>query len=148
MVSQHHFLHYFWRKVFLKLHSINWPNFTVPLPLLFKILGSMSIAVTCCSTCNDINFEINRSFLIKLHDQNVWTKVYKYLENEKNLNEITIFSSYLKGFHESRPLTFNNLTYLKRLTTFFILILLHTVSKISMWDLLYTDLLTWNVEAN
>ena len=36
-----HFLHDFWRKLFLTLHFINWPNFIAWLPLLLKIFGNM-----------------------------------------------------------------------------------------------------------
>ena len=39
-----HFLHNFWRKIFLLLYSINWPNFIVWLPLLREILGNTCIA--------------------------------------------------------------------------------------------------------
>ena len=38
LVSLPHFLHNFWRKIFLLLHSINWPNFIVWLLLLREIL--------------------------------------------------------------------------------------------------------------
>ena len=46
-VSPPHFLHEFLRKMFLMLHSINWPNFIVWLPLLLEILGNMCIMVVC-----------------------------------------------------------------------------------------------------
>ena len=39
LVSLPHFLHNFWRKIFLPLHSINWRSFNVWLPLLCEILG-------------------------------------------------------------------------------------------------------------
>ena len=32
-------------KMFLKLHSINWPNFIVWLPLLLEILGKMCFTI-------------------------------------------------------------------------------------------------------
>ena len=47
LVSLPHFLHNFWRKIFLLLYSINWPNFIVWLPLLCEILGNMCIAIVC-----------------------------------------------------------------------------------------------------
>ena len=39
--------HDFFKKLFLMLHSINWPNFIVWLPLLFEILGNMCITIAC-----------------------------------------------------------------------------------------------------
>ena len=41
LVSLPHFLHDFWRKLFLLLFFINWPNFFVWLPLLPEILGNI-----------------------------------------------------------------------------------------------------------
>ena len=46
LVSLAHFLHNFWRKIFLvKLYSVNWPNSVAWLPLLREILGSVCIAI-------------------------------------------------------------------------------------------------------
>ena len=39
LVSQPHFIYDFSRKMFLMLHSINWPTFIVWFPLLFEILA-------------------------------------------------------------------------------------------------------------
>ena len=39
------FLLDFWRKIFLLLHSINWPNFIVWLPLLCEKLDNMYIVM-------------------------------------------------------------------------------------------------------
>ena len=47
LVSPPHFVYHFSRKTFLTLHSINWPNFIVWLPLLLEIFGSMCIAIIC-----------------------------------------------------------------------------------------------------
>ena len=47
LVSLPHFLHDFWRKIFFLLHSINWPNFVIRLPVLRKILGNMFIVIAC-----------------------------------------------------------------------------------------------------
>ena len=61
LVSPLHFVNDFPKRMFLMLHSINWPNFIVWLPLLLNI----------------IKFEIYLIFLIKLcliHGQNVKTK--------------------------------------------------------------------------
>ena len=41
------FLHYFWRKIFLLLCFITWPNLIIWLPLLREILGNMCIVVVC-----------------------------------------------------------------------------------------------------
>ena len=46
IVSPPHFVYDFSRKIFLKLYSINWPNF-VSLPLLLEILGNMCIVIVC-----------------------------------------------------------------------------------------------------
>ena len=47
LVSLSHFVYNFSRKMFLMLHSINWPNFIVRLLLLLEILGSMWINIVC-----------------------------------------------------------------------------------------------------
>ena len=39
------FRHNIWRKIFLLLYSINWPNFTVWLPLLRKILDNRLVLI-------------------------------------------------------------------------------------------------------
>ena len=45
MVSPPHFVYDFWGKIFLMLHSINWPNFTVWLHLFLEILGNVFAAI-------------------------------------------------------------------------------------------------------
>ena len=63
LVSQPHFLHNFWRKLFLLLYAITWPNFIAWLPLLREILGNMfNVVIACWPGSNVINFEINLSF--------------------------------------------------------------------------------------
>ena len=47
LVSLPHFLHNFWRKIFLWLYSINWPSFIAWLPLLCEILANIFIAIVC-----------------------------------------------------------------------------------------------------
>ena len=47
LISLPHFLHYFWRNIFLLLYSITSPNFNVWLPLLREILGNMIICIFC-----------------------------------------------------------------------------------------------------
>ena len=68
----------FWRKIFLMLYSIRWPNFIVWLPLLRETLANICIIITCWPVCGVMNFEINLIFLIKpffLHDQRIKTKL-------------------------------------------------------------------------
>ena len=60
-----YFLHDFWTKIFIKLCSINWSNFTAWLALLLKVLGNMHIVINCLAVCNVKNPEINFSSLIK-----------------------------------------------------------------------------------
>ena len=80
LVSLPHFPHNFWKKLFLLLYSINWPNVITWLPLLYEILDNMCIEVVRKPGCDVMNFEVNLIFLIEpffLHDK------LKYLENEK-----------------------------------------------------------------
>ena len=42
-----YFLHDFWRKTFLLLYSIVWPNLIVWLPLIREIMSNMCIAIIC-----------------------------------------------------------------------------------------------------
>ena len=92
-----------WRKIFLFLYSINWPNLVVWLPLLCDILSDMCIVIIWQSGCDAINFEINLIFLTKpffLHDQNVKTKIYIYWEQNELLRwNKKHFSSFIKSFH-------------------------------------------------
>ena len=63
LVSLPHFLHYFWRKMFLLLNFINWPP-----------------------GCDVMNFEISPIFLMKLffYMTKKLKQKFKYLENEKS----------------------------------------------------------------
>ena len=70
--------------MFLMLYSINWPNFIVWLPLLLEILGNMCIAIVYFPGCDDINFEINLIFLIKLFFSMTKKSRQKLKKNEKN----------------------------------------------------------------
>ena len=45
------------------LYSVNWPNFIVWLPLLFKIPGNMFIVIVSIPVCDVRNFEV-LTFLI------------------------------------------------------------------------------------
>ena len=47
IVSAAHFVYDFSTELFLKLYSINRPNFIFWLPLLLEILGNMCIAIVC-----------------------------------------------------------------------------------------------------
>ena len=47
LVSLPYFLQIFWRKIFLLLYLINWPNFMFWLLLIRKILGNIYIAIVC-----------------------------------------------------------------------------------------------------
>ena len=59
MFSLPHFLHDFWRKIYLLLHSINWPSFIVWLHLIWQILSNMCIVIVCYPGYDVMNFKIN-----------------------------------------------------------------------------------------
>ena len=68
LVSLSHFLHDFWKKIFLTLYaikSIKWANLIAWLSLLLEIMSNMCIKITCFPICDVIKFEITFSFLIK-----------------------------------------------------------------------------------
>ena len=69
LVSLLHFLHDFWRKIYLLLNCINWANIIVWLLLLRGILTNMCIVIVWSPGCNVINLEINLTFLIKLWER-------------------------------------------------------------------------------
>ena len=78
----------FERKMFIILYSINCLIFIACLPLLPEIFGNMCILLICCPVCDDIIFEINLSFLIKLvflHNQKVTTRILIFQESKKLL---------------------------------------------------------------
>ena len=64
-ISASYFVSDFSRKMFLMLHSINWPNMIVRLPSLLEMLDNMYCTISFPG-CNVINFEINLTFLTKL----------------------------------------------------------------------------------
>ena len=82
LVSLAHFLHDIWRKTFLLLPSITWPNLIAWLPLLHEILDNMYIVIVCWPGCDIINFEINLIFLIKQFFY-IWPK-----SQDKKLNNL------------------------------------------------------------
>ena len=69
----------FHEKIFLLLHSINYPNFIVWLHLLLEISDKICIVIICYSVGDFINFEIYLSFLMNtksfLHDHKIRTKI-------------------------------------------------------------------------
>ena len=90
-----HFLHDFWRKIFLTLYAIKWLNLIAWLPLLLEILGNMCIIITCSPVCHVKKFEIKSSFLIKPFSYMIKTsgqrkELLKWSKNH--------FSKFLKGF--------------------------------------------------
>ena len=89
----------------LMLHSINWPNFIVSLPLLLEILGIMCITIVCQSGCDVINFEISLIFLIKpfCYTTKKSRQKLKYLENEKSFwGEIKSIFHHFKGLSAAK----------------------------------------------
>ena len=91
LLSLQHFVPDFSRKMFLMLHSINWPNFIV----------------WCCDV---IKFEINSTFLIKpfRYMTKKSRQKLKHFENEKNFwGEMKrIFHYFQRAFRpESAPLS-------------------------------------------
>ena len=84
IVTLPHFLHEFWRKIFLMLYSINWPNFVLLLHLLLKIFGSMCIVVICLAVCDVISLKL--TFLIKPFSYITKRprQKFKYLKKEKS----------------------------------------------------------------
>ena len=78
MVSLENFVYDFPTEMFVMLYYINCSNFIAWFPLLFEILGNMSIAIVCYPGIDGVNFKINLIFLIKaafIHDQKVMTKI-------------------------------------------------------------------------
>ena len=105
LVSPPHFVYDFSRKMFLMLHSINWPNFFVWLPLLLEILCSMCITIVCLPGCDVIKFEISLIFLIKPFQYMIRKsrQKFKYLENEKSFwGEIKSLFIIFKGLSVSK----------------------------------------------
>ena len=60
-LSLPHFLYNIWRKTFLTLYFINWPNLIGWLFLLIEVLGNICIVIICFQYYDVINFEINLS---------------------------------------------------------------------------------------
>ena len=67
LVALLHFLHDFWRKIFLLIYSITWPNLIVWLPLLHLILGNTWILTGCFNVFFNIFFALKqiKQFFLK-----------------------------------------------------------------------------------
>ena len=82
IVSPPHFMYDVSRKMFLVLYFINWPNFSVWLPLLLEILCNMCIAIVCFPGCDVLNFQIRlqfqRAFSYKKLPQ-TWENAFKLI---------------------------------------------------------------------
>ena len=109
LVSLPHFSHNFWKKIFILLYDINWPNFTVWLPLLCEIFGNMCIGIICKPGCDVMNFEVNLIFLVKpffLHNWKVVRKTGISWERKELLRwNRKHFPLLLKGFQSSKYIT-------------------------------------------
>ena len=82
LVSLFHFLHNFWKKIFLLLYSIIWPNSIVWLPLLWEIFGNM-YAICMQLSVN----QVATSGILKLTYLSNHTVVPKWPKSRgKNLN--------------------------------------------------------------
>ena len=77
---------WFFKKMFLMICSINWPNSIDWLPFLLEILFNMCIAIVCWLAGDVIDFEINLIFLIRpfSYTTKKSRRKLKYLENEKS----------------------------------------------------------------
>ena len=75
----------FSRKIFLMLHSINWPNSIVWLSLRIEMLDNVYITIVYLPRYDVINFEINLIYLIKsfFYMTKMSRKNFKYLEKKR-----------------------------------------------------------------
>ena len=101
LVSPPYSTYDFSRKMFLMLHSINWPNFIVWFLLLLEICALQF----CYSGCDVIKFEINIIFLINpfCHMTKMSRQKLKHLENRKSfLREIKTIFNIFKGLSATK----------------------------------------------
>ena len=87
LASLSHFLHDFWRKLFLTLFYL-LTKFHCLTAFTSWVLGNMCIVITCCLVYDVMNFEINHTFLIKPFyciTRKSGQKC-KYLKNEKSFS--------------------------------------------------------------
>ena len=95
LISLPHFLHNFWRKIFILLYSINWPRFIAWLLLLCEILGNMCIAIIFKPGCDVMNFEINLIFPIKPFFSTLPKIHHKNLKSDSHFpKKIVLFASW------------------------------------------------------
>ena len=62
LVSLPHFRQDFWRKIFLTLYFIDWPNFIAWLPLVLETLVNKCSVIICLPVCEVIISKINLNF--------------------------------------------------------------------------------------
>ena len=55
----------FHEKIFLVLHSNNWPDIIASLPFLLEVFVNIHVAIACWPGCGIIDCEINLTFLIR-----------------------------------------------------------------------------------
>ena len=85
LASLLHFMHDFWRKSFLLLYFIIWPNFNVWLPLIREILGNMCIVIAYCiiilsvGHCDTVDFRVRRPIRPRSFLTTIIKKLLKYL---------------------------------------------------------------------
>ena len=86
-----HFLHNFYRKIFISGYSINWPHAILWLPLIPEISNNVCMVILCYPGCDVINFEVNLIFLIKpfFYISKKLRQKFRYLENEKSFSDET-----------------------------------------------------------
>ena len=89
LISLAHFLYDFWRKIFILLSAITWPDFIAWLPLLHEILGNISIVIVCWPGFDVINFQTDLVFLIKpfFYMTKTSRQKFKHLENKKSFSD-------------------------------------------------------------
>ena len=95
-----HFVYDFLRKMFVMLHSINWPILIAWLPLLLEISSNICIKIICQPGCDVIKFELSLIFLIKpiCYMTKKSRQKLKYLENKKSFwSEIKSLFHHFKG---------------------------------------------------
>ena len=97
LVSLLHFLPDFWRKIFLTLYSIQWPNFIFWLPLHFEMLSNMCIAIVCYPVCDVIKFEI---------DLNIFQRDQKSQEKNISKTQFITFHHFQSAFIEANKANF------------------------------------------
>ena len=80
------FVYDFSKEMFLMLHFINWPSFSVLLTFHLEALDDICIAIVSFPGCGILNFEICPISLIKpfFYMTKYSRQKHKYLENKKS----------------------------------------------------------------